>query len=364
MMYAPDAGPEAPGFIQGGFTWADLEGLLEIGSHDRSVILLDASINERDRSLDKLGCEMMPVMPPVTLTPSPRSVLVTGAHSDQFAGLLLGAPLPAFSTLMLGALRGWGDLSGDGQVTANEAAEWIGTVLQATERRLPQQPRVHGQGGDLSLVTAALPSPELDDMLYEVARFQTQERAGRLSWSPPPEPEPSEAPPSEPDAAAQASHDQLTGEMRHLARRNAWKGVEQAFLDLEELAPQGVRPTVEDFDMGAQAARALGRVDAVFDRLERRQALEPSTDVQGWLDELVRSYGAVDLKDRTGSAPLEAARMPMAPDQRSAIEAAVEIMASDGRFRGRLPWGVYHLGERTFVVLPGERELQVTIKRR
>ena len=364
LFFQPDAGPEAPGYIQGAFTWRSLEGLLEIGSQQRNIVLIDASINQRDRSLDKLGCEMLPVMPPIDLAPSEHTVLITAAQDDELAGSLLGTELPAFSTLMLGALRGWADGSGDGQVTANEAVEWILGVLQATERLVPQSPQVHGAGGSTPLVTAALPSPDLENTLYDVARYQAQVRAESLAWSPPPPPPAPEQPPVEPDAAARASHDQLTSEMRHLGSRNAWKGVEQAFLDLEGLAPSGIVPSIEDLGLGAQAARALGKVDAVYSRLERLEALQPSLETRQWLDELVRSYGRVKLHDRPGGASLTAARMPMAPDQRTAIEAAISQVADSGRFTGRLPWGVYALGDRRFVVLPGERELEVVIRRR
>lgn len=364
LLFAPDAGPEAPGYIQGAFTWSSLEGLLEIGAQQRAVVLLDASINERDRSLDKLGCLMVPVMPPIQLVPAERTVLVTGCRADELAGSLYGTSQPAFSTLMLGALRGWADSSGDGQVTTAEAVAWVQNVLLATERLIPQNPQIHGGGGDTSLVTAALPSPELADMLFEVARFQTQARADSLGWSPAAAPSDPTPAPTERDPSAQASHDQLTSEMRHLGRRNAWKGVEQAFLDLESLASKGELPSAEDLTMGAQAARALGKVDAVFSRLERLQALEPSPETGGWLDELMRSYGAVSLRDRAGGAALTAARMPMAPDQRAAIEAAIETVATTGRFVGLLPWGVYSFGDRTFLVVPGERVLEITLKRR
>lgn len=365
LFFAPDAGPEAPGFIKGAFTWASLEGLLEMGSHQRAITLVDASVNERDRSLDKLGCEMVPVMPPVELVPSDRSVLITAAHTDEFAGSLYGTELPAFSTLMLGALRGWADTSGDGQVTAAEATDWVHHLLRATERRLPQTPQIHGAGADSVLVGANLPSPALADILYEVARQQTQDRADSLDWTPPePAATPSEAvTPTE--GAAQASHDQITGEMRHLSRRNAWKGVEQAFMDLESLAPQGVQPTAEDLGMGAQAARALGKVDQVFERLERLEALEPSAETRQWLGELSRSYAQVVLRNRGGGdATLAAARMPMAPDQRAAIDAAVAMVAETGRFEGRLPWGVYSFGDRTFMVVPGDGALEITLRRR
>jgi hypothetical protein len=364
LLFAADAGPEAAGYLKGAFTWSSLEGLLEIGAHQRAVILLDAAINERDRSLDKLGCEMLPVMPPVQLEPSDRSVLITAARPEEFARSLLGAELPAFSNLMLGALRGWADSSGDGQVTAAESVRWIGELLRATERRLPQHPQVHGAGGDLPLVAAAMPAPDLDAMLYQVALAQAQRRAATLSWSPGASEGLAAPAATEPDAEAIGTRDQLLSEMRHLSRRNAWKGVEQAFMELEQLADRGIQPGAEELSLGAQSARALGKVDAVHARLERLQIVQPDQESRQWLDELTRSYGQVSLRTRRSGASLSAVRMPLAPDQRAAIEAAAEQVATTGRFEGRLPWGVYRLGERAFVVLPGERVLEVEADRR
>ncbi len=364
LLFASNAGPEAAGFYHGAFTWSSLEGLLDMGSHGSAVVLIDASINERDRSLDRLACELLPVMPPVSLVPSSRSVLLTAARSDEFAGSLYGTAQPAFASLMLGALRGWGDSDGDGAVRASEATAWIRTVLGATERRLPQNPQIWGDDSQAVLAMATLPSPALDAMLFEVARHATQARAPELGWAPQPVLAP-EATALPPDTAAQASHDQLTGEMRHLGRRNAWKGVEQAFLDLEALAPQGVVPSEEDLSLGAQAARALGKVDAVVDRLARLQAIAPSTEGQQWLDEISRSYGAVSLRDRSGGgATLEVARMPLAPDQRACIDAAIAAVAESGRFDGLLPWGVYRFGQRSFMVVPGDPSVEIVLRRR
>jgi hypothetical protein len=364
LLFSPTAGPEAAGFIQGAVSLASLQSLLELGGHQQSVLLIDASVNERDRSLDKLGCEPLPIMPPIQLEGDHRSVLVTAAGPDEFAGSLYGTELPAFSSLMLGALRGWADADQDGSVTAAEAVTWVAGVLQATERRLPQNPEIWGTGADLVLAEAALPSPSLGEMLYEVARVQTRVSAEQLAWSPPESP-PAPASPAEPDAAAQASHDQITGEMRHLSKRNAWKGVEQAFLDLEALAAAGARPSAEDLLLGAQAARALGKVDAVVTRLEQLQHLSPSPETRSWLEEIVDNYGSVNLRDRSGTgAVLSAVRMPLAPDQRATIDAAVTQVEQTGRFRGRLPWGSYRFGERLFIVVPGDAELEVVLRRR
>jgi hypothetical protein len=47
--------------------------------------------------------------------------VLSAGKGDQFAGPLPGLGRPAFSWLVLGALRGWGDADRDGTVTAREA---------------------------------------------------------------------------------------------------------------------------------------------------------------------------------------------------------------------------------------------------
>ncbi|MFH1464697.1 MAG: hypothetical protein ABIO70_09955 [Pseudomonadota bacterium] len=416
LLFGSTAGPEAPEYYQGALTMSTVQSLLTLGSPARVILLLDASLSERDRSVDKLSCLTMPVMPPVALVPHEREVLLTAAQPEELAGTLLGADLPAFSWLMLAALRGWGDHDGDGAVTVAEALAFSRQVLRATERRMPQTPELWGEGGDLVLAPAAEPALDLDELLSGVAQTQTRARAERLdraeqellasaaqAWQdaqgggpeaaqafldrfglamvraegqrrypsipelalaraalPPPPEEPEDAP----SPAGTATRDQLRGEMQLHARRNAWKAVDQAFRDLETLAGEGVRPGPEDLDFGAQAARALGEVEAVHTRLERLAMIAPSPEVFAWLDDLERTYGQVDLRDRSGVAlTLTAARPPLAPDQRAVIAWAAEQITASGRYRGGLPAGVYHLGARTFVVIPGDPVLEIVARR-
>ncbi len=420
LLFSHDAGPEATEFVQQAFTLSSLLSLLELGGHDDAVLVLDASINERDRSIDKLGCTTMPVMPPIELDGGERGTLLTAARPDEFAGTLLGSGTPAFGHLLLGAVSGWGDLDGDGEISVLEAQEWVRGTLEATQRRMTQTPELWGAGGEQILGTTTQAPPDRATMLFDLARHHQRQRAsaidqaredletqaaeawqevvragaesetvtewleryqlaavqqhGQKRWAvlthlqaareaadtPPPAAIPGQ------DAQAMAAHDQITGEMRHLAKRNAWKGVERAFTDLEALAGSGEHPTLEDLDLGAQAARALGKVDAVHERLVSMATIDPAMPgVLQWLNELEASYGLVKLRDRSGSgATLAAARMPMAPDQRSAIEAAVAQVETQASFEGRLPWGVYTFGERMFVVIPGDRPLEITLRRR
>jgi hypothetical protein len=76
-------------------------------------------------------------------------VVFSAARADQVAGALPRAQRPAFSYLMLGALRGWADAPGhdgkrDGAVTAAEAERYVARQL----RGFPGRTQVPDRVGD------------------------------------------------------------------------------------------------------------------------------------------------------------------------------------------------------------------------
>lgn len=79
--------------------------------------------------------------------PNAESGMVFAAASgSQYAGQLPGARRPAFSYLLLGALRGWGDANKDGRVSAAEAVGFTKMALMKTlagER--DQTPELRGE---------------------------------------------------------------------------------------------------------------------------------------------------------------------------------------------------------------------------
>jgi hypothetical protein len=84
----------------------------------------------------------------------PQVTLLSAGRPDQFAGPLPGASRPAFSYLLLGALRGWGDDpqygDGDRQVTTDEAIAFVRAVLRATLKGRNQTPQVAGAAAVLA----------------------------------------------------------------------------------------------------------------------------------------------------------------------------------------------------------------------
>ncbi len=160
-----------------------------------------------------------------------------------------------------------------------------------------------------------------------------------------------------------AEHIRLTEEMRRLSKRNAWKGVEAAFLELEVLRDKrDVVLTYEDYWLGAQSARAMGDINAVYGRLKLAAKVEGSREVIEWLSDLDGNYGQVDIASKKkADVTLTPAAMPFAPDQRAAIEAAQAAVVEEGEYEGLLPKGEYSFGPETINVEAGGEPIELVL---
>lgn len=138
---------------------------LESGSQSETAVVIDACFSGNSRGNRSLAEGLQPVVPAkfdsATSETSSTAVL-TAAHSDQFAGALPGAERPAFSYLLLGALRGWAD-DGDGAVTLREAETYTRRQLRHLEHD-----QVPSFGGDPEMVLtrgATSPAPGLESLM-------------------------------------------------------------------------------------------------------------------------------------------------------------------------------------------------------
>ncbi len=101
-----------------------------------------------------------------------RVVQMTAGRSDQFAGPLPGYGRPAFSYLVLGALKGWGDTNADGVVSSREAVDFADSVLSRvlTDRR--QTPELIGEDVQLG-ASLGEKGPSIDDFLSRAKEVPT-----------------------------------------------------------------------------------------------------------------------------------------------------------------------------------------------
>ncbi len=142
ILVGMDAQQTAESLQARGVRQNELLASLESESNN-TVVLLDACYSGRSGEGEALAAGVQPVIA-ISSTPQlgSTSVLMSAAKSTEVAGQLPGAQRPAFSYLMLGALRGWAD-DGDGKVTASEAIYYVRRELRGVKGR-QQTPQMVG----------------------------------------------------------------------------------------------------------------------------------------------------------------------------------------------------------------------------
>ena len=100
-----------------------------IGKADaQSVFLFDASFNGLDRKGKPLA-EALPAQPGVLPTITKKTTVLSAVSPSEVAGNLTENGRPAFSYLVLGALRGWADSDQNGWMSLLESVDYASVVL-------------------------------------------------------------------------------------------------------------------------------------------------------------------------------------------------------------------------------------------
>ena len=161
-----------------------------------------------------------------------------------------------------------------------------------------------------------------------------------------------------PKAAAVAEQHRLEGELRSLAARTHWSGVDGTYRRL--LALPGAPLSYEDHWLGAQAAEALGEPAEVYRRLQAAIALDATDAALDWSARILINSGAVSLQVPGGGA-LVALDMPLEPDWRHTVEVAQAALRTQGAYAGLLPLGRYTLNGQPFEVV-GEPRVELHLR--
>lgn len=172
---------------------------------------------------------------------------------------------------------------------------------------------------------------------------------------------------------AEAEFNRLQEELISLSERNAWSGVERAFVAMQGL---GLPLTPDQYRLGTEAARARGDIYNALARIQLALALLQQQDATAVQDPN-SPYGQLkslrtDLETRFGyvhvvvyppaKAPAFARdSMPFATDESKAIEWASTRLGETQAFLGLLPGGRYTLGDQTFDVAPGAPMVEVRV---
>ena len=131
----------------------------------------------------------------------------------------------------------------------------------------------------------------------------------------------------------------LEEEMKKLAGKNAWTGVERNYEALEALK---LPLSFDDYFLGAQAARYLGKTYEQYSRLELAKKLDSRPEILQEIEAIDSSYVRVELQGfEKRLVFVKPMVMPFAPDQRKSIEWSSTVTSNTGSFRGMLPPGEY-----------------------
>jgi len=138
------------------------------GAHGRAVVVVDACFSGRTSSDEPLIPGLQPLLPVAAQSQPPAGLtFFTAGTSDQFAGGLPGAKRPAFSYLLLGALRGWADANKDGEITAREAALHTRVALATVLKDRAQTPVLWSSEPETVLSIGREEGPALSAMVLE-----------------------------------------------------------------------------------------------------------------------------------------------------------------------------------------------------
>jgi hypothetical protein len=145
---------------------------------------------------------------------------------------------------------------------------------------------------------------------------------------------------------SQAEYQRLSSEIRSLAKRDHWMGVDHAYV---QAVATGAALAFGDHMAGASAALAIGDVGAARQRLMAAKDVEVDREVIETLWSIDTHFTEVHLVTDRG-AELHVAEMPFNPQHANAVEFAQERVRETHEFHGYLPAGAYTVGGAAFTV--------------
>jgi tetratricopeptide (TPR) repeat protein/TolB-like protein len=140
------------------------------GAQARTNVVIDACFSGRTAAGELVHGLQPLIVVADRAAAEKRTLILSAGAADQFAGPLPGGNRPAFSYLVLGALRGWGDRSGDHKVTAREVIDFSRETLGATLKGRSQTPQLTGEEPDRVLAeNAAEAGPDIGQVALAAA---------------------------------------------------------------------------------------------------------------------------------------------------------------------------------------------------
>ena len=159
-----------PASLEGrGLRRSELVQALEQGSQAETLVIIDACFSGQSSEGKALAEGMQPVVPDRVaeeFRPASSTMVMAAAESDQFAGALPGMQRPAFSYVLLGALRGWA--TGGGEVRASDALQYTRQHLRLLDHE--QTPAFVGDDQVVLVRGTSEPEPHLASLMRAALR--------------------------------------------------------------------------------------------------------------------------------------------------------------------------------------------------
>lgn len=164
LLLGADAQADADSLAARGLAQKVVEGIVDAGAHADAVIVYDACFSGSTADGEKPLVRGLQATLPVRKAPPPAAkAKVILASSESFAGPLPGEKRPAYSYLLLGALRGWADDNRDGRVDVDKAHGFASGVMRQTLKATNRLPQRRGTQG--AVVLAARAAEEKPDVM-------------------------------------------------------------------------------------------------------------------------------------------------------------------------------------------------------
>jgi len=172
LLVGVDAQQDPDSIFERGLPQQELLDILQTGQQAQTVLILDACFSGRAGD----GSALAPAQPviPTTIVPKVTSstVILSAAQSSELAGALPGLDRPAFTYLLLGALRGWAADSSQ-TVTAASAQRYVQRALRGIPGRMNQTPSLFGKGDVVLARGVREADPGIVALMHKMSRSPT-----------------------------------------------------------------------------------------------------------------------------------------------------------------------------------------------
>ncbi|MEC7984722.1 MAG: formylglycine-generating enzyme family protein [Myxococcota bacterium] len=169
-----------------GWYWNNIQRYLEKNEEVEVIAFLDACFNGTvpvDENGDQEPLNIKTETLSAQLLASERLTYFLSNSMNACLGEIPRLRQLPFSYLALGALRGWGDIDNDGQITAQEVLGYINKVYTYTAPTRPQDSTLIPESRELVLATAEEEGPDLEEINW-ILYPKLKEKRGRefLPW--------------------------------------------------------------------------------------------------------------------------------------------------------------------------------------